>query len=252
MSAEQTVDIYQLNSTAGSTTSNTAADVVFDNLGKVLGKAEAEHVFASRAQGRPMILDNPQKESRTRLIQKGKVARRQEDKRKRKQNLQSGRERLTPKAKTKGLKYSTFLDIHKLWSGYMSELLNLPGLASVEGPLDAYLSSHASGMQTKLVKADFHGCRMTVKASKCPTLVGSSGIVIEETANVFRIITSEDRVKVLPKQNSVFTFTVPLKPEQEESDSSPHLQLELYGNQFRYRADDRASRKFKNKETIEL
>lgn len=108
-------------------------------------------------------------------------------------------------------RYSTFLDIHKLWSGYMSELLNLPALASVEGPLDTYLSSHATGMQTKLVKADFHGCKMTgefqlldpcyftdthtVKASKCPTLVGCSGIVIEETANVFRIITSEDRVK---------------------------------------------------------
>lgn len=197
-----------------------------------------------------MILDNPQKESRTRLIRKGKAARREEDKRKRKQNHQSGKERLTPKSITKGLKYSTFLDIHKLWSGYMSELLNLPALASVEGPLDTYLSSHATGMQTKLVKADFHGCKMTVKASKCPTLVGCSGIVIEETANVFRIITSEDRVKVLPKQNSTFTFTVPLKTEQE--DSSPHLRFELYGNQFRYRADDRASRKFKSKETIEL
>ncbi|KAG8706800.1 hypothetical protein FRC09_002197 [Ceratobasidium sp. 395] len=122
-------------------------------------------------------------------------------------------------------------------------------------------------MQTKLVKADFHGSKLTgksplllqytklnegltVKASKCPTLVGVSGIVIEETANVFRVITPDDRVKVLPKQNSVFTFSIPLKPEQE--DSAPQIQFELYGNQFRFRADDRASRKFKSKETIEL
>lgn len=104
MSAEQTVDIYQLNNTAGSSTSNAAADVVINNLGKVLGKGEAEHVFAARAKGRPMILDNPQKESRTRLIRKGKAARREEDKRKRKQNHQSGKERLTPKSITKGLK----------------------------------------------------------------------------------------------------------------------------------------------------
>ncbi|KAH7341773.1 Rof/RNase P-like protein [Rhizoctonia solani] len=105
-------------------------------------------------------------------------------------------------------------------------------------------------MQTKLVKADFHGCKMTVKASKCPTLIGSSGIVMEETANIFRIITTDDRVKVLPKQNSIFMFTVPLQTDQNQA--SPELQFELYGNQFRYRAEDRASRKFKSKETIEL
>ncbi|KAF8606633.1 RNase P subunit p29-like protein, partial [Ceratobasidium sp. AG-I] len=148
------------------------------------------------------------------------------------------------------LRYQTFLDIHTLWTGYMSELLNLHLLTSINEPLDSYVSSHALGMQTKLVKADFHGCKLTVKASKCPTLVGSSGIVIEETANVFRIITSDDRIKVLPKQNSIFTFNVPLHVEHDGS--APQLQFELYGNQFRFRSDDRASRKFKSKETIEL
>lgn len=110
-------------------------------------------------------------------------------------------------------RYQTFLGIHTLWAGYMSELLNLPALTSITGPLDTFVSSHALGMQTKLVKADFHGCKLTgsitsqlclalvlnlmfaVKASKCPTLVGTSGIVIEETANIFRIITSDDRIK---------------------------------------------------------
>ena len=32
----------------------------------------------------------------------------------------------------------------------------------------------------------------------------------------------------------------------------PRIELELYGNQFCFRAADRASRKFKHKETIEL
>lgn len=67
-------------------------------------------------------------------------------------------------------RYSTFLDIHKLWSGYMSELLNLPALASIES-LETYLPSHVTGMQSKLVKADFHGCKMTgvSPATRIPT-----------------------------------------------------------------------------------
>jgi ribonuclease P protein subunit POP4 len=32
----------------------------------------------------------------------------------------------------------------------------------------------------------------------------------------------------------------------------PNIQFELYGNQFMFRAADRAGRKFKHKETIEL
>ncbi|CAE6455023.1 unnamed protein product [Rhizoctonia solani] len=220
--------------------------MVIDTLGDIIGRSEAENAVLARAKGRPMILDNPQKESKSRLEKKSKAARRQEDKRRRRQNLQHGKERLTPKNTVKGLKYSTFVDVHKLWCGYMSELLNLPALASINEPLETYLSTHSIGMQTKLVKADFHG----FKASKCPTLIGSSGVVIEETSNVFRIITTNDRVKVLPKQNSIFTFTVPLKNDQ--NGANPQLQFELYGNQFRYRAEDRASRKFKSKETIEL
>ncbi|CAE6410337.1 unnamed protein product [Rhizoctonia solani] len=246
----ESVDIYRSIHPSGTETSGNATDTVIDTLGDIIGRSEAENVVATRAKGRPMILDNPQKESKSRLEQKNRAARIQGDQRRRRQNLQYGKERLTPKTKVKGLKYSTFVDIHKLWCGYMSELLNLPTLASINEPLEAYLSTHSIGMQTKLVKADFHGCKMTVKASKCPTLIGSSGVVIEETANVFRIITTDDRVKVLPKQNSIFTFTIPLKTDQ--NGENLQLQFELYGNQFRYRAEDRASRKFKSKETIEL
>ncbi|EUC64804.1 ribonuclease P protein subunit p29 [Rhizoctonia solani AG-3 Rhs1AP] len=246
--ASEAADIYRSNTGAGA--SGAAVDTVIDILGEVIGRSEAESVYTTRAKGRPMILDNPQKESKSRLEQKNRATRRKEDKRRRRQNIEHGKERLTPKIMVKGLKYSTFVDIHKLWCGYMSELLSLSALALINEPLEAYLSSHAIGMQTKLVKADFHGCKLTVKASKCPTLIGSSGLVIEETSNVFRIITIDDRVKVLPKQNSIFTFTVPLKADQGEA--SPQIQFELYGNQFRYRAEDRASRKFKSKETIEL
>ncbi|EEB91567.1 hypothetical protein MPER_10052, partial [Moniliophthora perniciosa FA553] len=77
--------------------------------------------------------------------------------------------------------------------------------------------------------------------------------------------------KVIPKQNSVFAFAVPAYstlPPSHTSDSpfpmpaidqarvtvldSPYIEFELYGNQFRFRSADRAGRKFKPKETIEL
>jgi ribonuclease P protein subunit POP4 len=81
-------------------------------------------------------------------------------------------------------------------------------------------------------------------------------------------------VIVIPKQNSIFTFAVPLystlpaihKPDMPfplpsvASGSAPmktvldgpYMEFELYGNQFRFRSADRAGRKFKHKETIEL
>lgn len=63
---------------------------------------------------------------------------------------------------------------------------------------------------------------------------------------------------VLPKQNTVFAFGVPLYStatmggDGETVLDGPHIELELYGNQFRFRSSDRASRKFKCKESIVL
>jgi ribonuclease P protein subunit POP4 len=64
---------------------------------------------------------------------------------------------------------------------------------------------------------------------------------------------------VVPKQNSVFAFPVPLYSTlgsaltaTETVLNRPRLEFDLYGNQIRFRAADRASRKFKHKETIEL
>lgn len=75
---------------------------------------------------------------------------------------------------------------------------------------------------------------------------------------------------VLPKQGSVFVFAVPLHSTEAAVINSgtndgeagcgrgrtvqdgAHIELELYGNQFRFRAADRAGRKFKHKESIVL
>ena len=66
---------------------------------------------------------------------------------------------------------------------------------------------------------------------------------------------------MLPKRNSVFGFGVPLysatagaagEGEGKTVSDVPHGEVELYGNQFRFRSADRASRKFKHKESIVL
>jgi len=77
---------------------------------------------------------------------------------------------------------------------------------------------------------------------------------------------------VLPKQNSIFTLSIPLYSilpatrvsrelvtiTDQDTESGvtvldmPHFQFELHGNQFRFRSAERSGRKFKHKETTEL
>lgn len=49
----------------------------------------------------------------------------------------------------------------------------------------------------KVLKADYHGCYLTVSKSKCPSYVGTTGIVLMETKNIFKIITKDDKFKCM-------------------------------------------------------
>ncbi|KAI9431123.1 RNase P/MRP p29 subunit [Lactarius indigo] len=180
-------------------------------------------------------------------------------------------------------RWELFVPLHRLWLGYMSELLGLAAppptpTLQVDHPL---AMSQAAGMHAKLLKADFHGSIVTVRRSKNAALVGASGIVVQETENTFKVVTQKDKLKVLPKQGSVFVFAVPLyhtgtgtndpatgivatarssgSASKKSGGEKPttvldgvHAEFELYGNQFCFRATDRAGRKFKHKESIEL
>ncbi|GAB5589555.1 RNase P/RNase MRP complex subunit [Umbelopsis nana] len=123
-------------------------------------------------------------------------------------------------------KYDLFVPLHQLWLGYIDELL-----ASNASPL-----VHSQ----KLIKADYHGAIMTVVKSKCPSYIGTTGILVQETENMLNIITKENKLKHVPKAASVFNLTV------------KGTTFTIYGNQIRFRASDRATRKFKIKPTIDL
>ncbi|KAJ3323745.1 RNase P/RNase MRP complex subunit [Boothiomyces sp. JEL0866] len=125
-------------------------------------------------------------------------------------------------------RYSTFEPLHELWKGYMAEVMQ-----------------DQSDLPTKLLKCDYHGAIITVVESKVPTNIHTTGIVVKDTENMFYVITRDNLLKStiflmleIPKQNHIFRveFTNAI----------------IYGNFFRVRPQDRASRKFKPKPSIEL
>ncbi|KAF9522153.1 RNase P/MRP, p29 subunit [Crepidotus variabilis] len=263
-----------------STSSPFTPNYVSSNLS---GSSDPMAMYNARVKGRQILLENPAKESRLRKMQEERRTKKMTQKERKKVGLIGRRE-----AKQKGVwkfdsaqaRFRLFLPLHQLWMGYMSELLNLQQRPAQPVSRDMVKKAmpSASSMHPKLLKADFHGSIVSVSQSKNPSIVGVSGIVIYETENTFKVITREDKVKTIPKQNSVFSFAVPLYSTLSAShhddaslpiptplDSSgeaaetlktvldtEHLLFQLYGNQFRFRSADRAGRKFKHKETIEL
>ncbi|KAG8885514.1 hypothetical protein FRB97_000839 [Tulasnella sp. 331] len=238
-----------------------------------------QNEYARHIQGRRLILDNPILESRYAKSFKVKKERRRLLEERKKTGVVGRSE-----AKRKGLweldksaaKYHLFLPIHRLWLAYVVELFNLPD--GPEGELDQENLPSTSTMHGKLVKADFHGAIITVKESKNAATTRLSGIIVHETENTFKIVTKEDKLKVIPKRNTIFTFRVPVHglPHSEISsypldsaattpnappptysllasplDTVASLEFDLYGNQFCFRSADRATKKFKHKETVD-
>ncbi|XP_022618756.1 ribonuclease P protein subunit p29 isoform X1 [Seriola dumerili] len=126
-------------------------------------------------------------------------------------------------------RYKLFLSLHELWRQYIIDLCG--GLKPTCSP---------QFVQQKLLKADFHGAIITVVRSKCPSYVGTTGILIQEFKHVFKIITEEDRLKVIPKRSSVFAVEI------------NGFVSHIYGNRFEQRASERSAKKFKVRGTIDL
>ncbi|XP_076449004.1 ribonuclease P protein subunit p29-like isoform X2 [Babylonia areolata] len=92
----------------------------------------------------------------------------------------------------------------------------------------------------KILRAELQGSILTVQRSKCPSLVGVWGIVLQETRHTFVFLTPQDAVKCVPKVNSVFTM------------EWGGCVFTIHGNHFRVKAAERSSRKFKVKSTTDL
>ncbi|BGP41455.1 RNase P/RNase MRP complex subunit [Rhodotorula kratochvilovae] len=180
------------------------------------------------------------------------------------------------KAAVRSVSYDAVLPVHHLWLGYISELLALPLLISPTPPsastapstpattdsnvsatlIPTFPSRHgappipreqginAVNLHTKMVKADFTGCLLSVKRAKNPSLVGLKGIVLQETQGTFKLVTPKSQIKVVAKQASVFNIVLPLA-STGSSTGTRELSFDLFGDSFAYRPADRVGKKWK-------
>ena len=145
----------------------------------------------------------------------------------------------------------------------------------------AYVTAINAG--SKLASADYHGAELLVVHSRCVVMVGLKGIVVRDTKFTFQIITRQDQLKsklliwtpnlglkclpfsAIPKSHTIFQFVIPQRdaPIDPTGDGGSrlvgdvckeesNLVLELHGSQFESRATDRATKKFKQKNMIDL
>ncbi|KAK7114249.1 ribonuclease P protein subunit p29-like [Littorina saxatilis] len=127
--------------------------------------------------------------------------------------------------------YSQQLPLHQAWKQYMEEVIPSSSVSS-PGAVQAACQ--------KVVKAELQGGMLTVQRSKCPSYVGVCGIVMQETRHTFTFITSSDKVKCVPKENSIFALEL-----------HGHI-FTIHGSHFKVKAGERSSKKFKSKPTTDL
>jgi ribonuclease P protein subunit POP4 len=137
--------------------------------------------------------------------------------------------------KKKDIKYEIFQPLRELWNGYARELVALGG--------------GAPGVASRMAGADFHGAEIEVVRSRDVGRVGIKGIVVKETRGVFEVVTKDKGVKTVPKEHTVFRFEVPGKDAEGKERI---MVMELQGEQFMFRAAERAGRKFKVKPMLDI
>ncbi|KAI8170871.1 hypothetical protein K4K49_006398 [Colletotrichum sp. SAR 10_70] len=141
-----------------------------------------------------------------------------------------------------GQKYAVFEPLHRLWLGYIEEILG----SEVYGG--------GSGAAAKLTAAEFHGAEVEVSRSSCPSRVGIKGIVIKDSKFSFEVITRKNEMKIVPKEGTWFKVEIPVKEPSPSADTDAPAEegtprrfvFEVLGDQFLMRGADRANKKFKN------
>lgn len=227
----------------------------------------AARIFADRVDRRPVFLGT-RSPPPTNARSARRIAR-EKDKARRKQrprplSARERRRRGLHDVPRKGQRYAeVFEPLHELWLGYVREVLG-PDLFAPGG----------LGAAAKLSSADFHGAKVEVVRSSCPSRVGIAGVVVKDAKFAFEIVTPRNAVKVVPKEGTTFRFEVAPAPEGAEGKAGPKFGasaadadadaggqgdaqagqakdgarpfvFDILGDQFLQRSADRANRKYK-------
>lgn len=107
-----------------------------------------------------------------------------------------------------GLKYEQFKALHALWLEYMSELLEVQALKATGWKPDNMEDPRYQSLQTKICRADFHGAIISVVKADCPSHVGVAGICLMETKHTLQIISTDNKLRIMPKRGSTFSLDV--------------------------------------------
>ena len=185
-----------------------------------------------KLRGRPLLLDNPESK---RLVKKRRI--------KCETNiLKSATRRAADSGVLEGLTYQTLLPLHRLWEGYMKDVLGATQYTDFRTPL---ILDRRANLENALVRADYHGAFLRVVQSKCPSLVGKCGLVVQETLNTFVMMQADNRPATIPKGGCVFSCRISQPAGKDD-------EWLLFGDQLRQISGLRSSKKFKPKPSVSL
>ncbi|CEF65914.1 Ribonuclease P protein subunit p29 [Strongyloides ratti] len=95
-------------------------------------------------------------------------------------------------SKDDGITYSVFLPIYKMWLEYFNNVMR----------------SGNCKMDERLLKIDYHGCLLLVTHANNKCNVGVNGFVVHESRQTFQLVTKENKIKTIPKKDTIFQFVV--------------------------------------------
>lgn len=106
----------------------------------------------------------------------------------------------------RGLRYAGFAALQELWQAYMRDLLDLDQLEASGWAPGNLEEAKLQQLQIKICRADLHGAKLQVTAALCPSHVGVEGICLMETKFTLQIISEDNRLRMIPKKGTTFTF----------------------------------------------
>ncbi|XP_053617701.1 ribonuclease P protein subunit p29 [Plodia interpunctella] len=124
--------------------------------------------------------------------------------------------------------YNEILPLNQIWEHYMSQIIQ----TNRQVP---HVNSKSWENYTQTIyKADFHGSRLLVARSKCPSYVGKSGICIMDTKNTFKIVSEDNKVITIPKKECVFEMML------------KNFRFTIFGKHLCARPAERSTKKIKS------
>lgn len=151
--------------------------------------------------------------------------------------------------KVGGLKYADFSDLNNMWEDYMRDILGWTSKCKNEPPQMGHKNKTSprsmvnvgdEQFRMRICRADFHGAFVKVTKSRSVQHLGIQGYVAMETRNTMQLLTEEDKVKMIPKAGSSFSFCL-----------DKHL-FTVGGSNFCMKPSERAVKKWKNRPPYDL